>query len=1619
MNPPPDATHRPPSDGEAPRTPVAMEGAERVLEAIMFTDIEGSVRLEQTLGTARYAEVLTRHGEIFYEALSSVRSGHVEKHTGDGFMARFGQPSEAVAAALRFQWLLNRERWDVPPPLRFAVRIGLHQGEILLLPSVRQMPSTIGAPVHVAARVMSMAVGGQILLTRAVFDNARQFVREIPDTAAALRWEAHGSYLAKGIEAPIEVFEVGEEGRAPFTRPESSDVVQRSVSAEEEATLGWRPANGLEIPKRPGWFLQKQLGEGGFGEVWLAENAETRELRVFKFCFDVVRLRSFKREVLLFRLIREALGPRTDIATLYEVQLETAPFFLESEYCRGGILSDWIEERKARGGVPLAQRIEIVVKIARALAAAHSVGIIHKDVKPSNIFIEEQGGSAQPRLADFGIGVLTDRSALSQLDLTYTGDLTFSIDQSRTGTRMYSAPEYMIGRPPSIQGDIYSLGVLLYQMVIEDFGRPLGPGWQRDVADPLLAQDIAFCVDVEPERRFGSALQVAECLESLEARRRSVLEAEAAREREQEQHRKLETYRRRVRLALAGAAIALTLLGALSVVALVLHRARSQALEHTAELEKEREVSLDRLYLADMQATTDDVVQRRADATREVVNRHRPGAGEKDRRGWEWHYANAVLNTENVKLVSSAQPLRALAMNADETAAAVAGDDGIVAIWSGEPMTKVFSLPAGAPVKSLAWHPSGKLAAGLENGEVVLWDTPAAEQMPSRWKAHASAITTMAWHPREETLVTGGSDGLIAWWDRTGKPGRQVQRRGPIQGLDWRQDGSEIAVILGEPAQVLVSTADELQTAVAVPLDVESSPVAWRPGEYQVALAKRDSPLLAWKPDSQEDAFWLPSHFSAGPSAYAWSGDGKLIAVASVEGKILLLDSERLQEARNGMHGHLGRVTAMRWLSGGHERLLSVGEDGALLIWSNLRQSPELFNVPFPVDTTGAQWHPSEPKIAVCLAGDEVQVLESDTWKVQWSRPLPPPEDAPVPLTPARLTWSDDGRWLAVVSPGRPPVAWRLEDGTQFLPQGCEGATDLGWMPDSQRLLVRNADGWQCFRLEDGTSTLVPASKQAVIVAALPGNRIALVTGSGADLRFEAREFAAEKPEVECPLPVGFGAVRSSALNKNRTLLALGGESGAVLWINTQTGAISRPGMSHAGPVRALGWHQDGSRLASVGGDDISRIFNVPQVAQNWVVAHRLGRDVTAVGWDASGRKLSFAAGPGKQLKIYDASNSFEREPAGTAQRAAVDAAAQLAAVCESIRHNPGEAFGWTALNEIVRSQRGEGDNSAADLLLAAAELGAHARFSPFTPAAGAAPLRSWQGTPLPHVVQVAQACALAHWKEVLALCDRAGPDPSDGAWLRLARAEALRHLGRRDESEKANLDAWRLLRIGANDPRVVTDAPPILTPRGSTSIDLSQFANVKLTDDWTGGKENNLSKLPPALWQPEGFALHTGPFVQLAGKAFRAGERGSGMLPRSTGWMPSPQPASQLSFLLGTTFLPAEKLKDSCPSSLFLLRRGGGGAVRVPLIYGRDVWDWWTPPSGNVSPAPPERIAWIGSNAVADKFGRGLALYRFDWKGEEGDEPIIAVSFVSHMRGGAPMLISAEAWEAAPVTSP
>jgi DNA-binding winged helix-turn-helix (wHTH) protein/tetratricopeptide (TPR) repeat protein len=288
--------------------------------------------------------------------------------------------------------------------------------------------------------------------------------------------------------------------------------------ARETPRLAFTFRAGEPVPGRPQWHLQRPLGASPLNDVWLARHVKTAEARVFKFADSTDRLDTLQREATLARILHTTLGPRDDLVRILEWNFDTRPWFIESAY--GGIdLPAWVEARGGLAAIPLASRLALIAAIARTTAAAHAAGVLHGDLKPANILLEEGGKDAVPRvrLVDFGAGGLSDAVRLEALGITLRG-----LDQGGergTGTLRYLAPELLAGGQPTTAADIYAIGVLLYQFAAADLTRPLTLGWEADIADPLLRQDIMDAAAGDPARRLASAAMLAERLETLPARR--------------------------------------------------------------------------------------------------------------------------------------------------------------------------------------------------------------------------------------------------------------------------------------------------------------------------------------------------------------------------------------------------------------------------------------------------------------------------------------------------------------------------------------------------------------------------------------------------------------------------------------------------------------------------------------------------------------------------------------------------------------------------------------------------------------------------------------------------------------------------------------------------------------------------------------------------------------------------------------------------------------------------------------------------------------------------------------------------------------------------------------------
>ena len=196
------------------------------------------------------------------------------------------------------------------------------------------------------------------------------------------------------------------------------------------------------------------LGEGGSGVVYLGRDLRLERQVAIKVLADALR----DDELAWARLLREArLASQLNhpnIAGIYDLGEEDGRAYIVMEYVEGLPLADLIPE----GGMPLEQVERYAVRIAGALAFAHQQGVIHGDLKGSNIIVTPEGNI---KLLDFGLGRRIPRSGMVEVT---SSCLPLAEAGATAGTLPYLAPEVLRGSPTSLQSDVWALGVLLYQM---------------------------------------------------------------------------------------------------------------------------------------------------------------------------------------------------------------------------------------------------------------------------------------------------------------------------------------------------------------------------------------------------------------------------------------------------------------------------------------------------------------------------------------------------------------------------------------------------------------------------------------------------------------------------------------------------------------------------------------------------------------------------------------------------------------------------------------------------------------------------------------------------------------------------------------------------------------------------------------------------------------------------------------------------------------------------------------------------------------------------------------------------------------------------------------------------
>jgi eukaryotic-like serine/threonine-protein kinase len=271
------------------------------------------------------------------------------------------------------------------------------------------------------------------------------------------------------------------------------------------------------------YSIVSKIGEGGMGEVWRARDTKLGRDVAIKvlpavFSANAERLRRFEQEA-------QAAGAlnHPNILVIFHIGTHQGAPYIVSELLEG----ETLRERMAGAALPQRKALDYALQIARGLAAAHEKGIVHRDIKPDNVFVTNDG---RVKILDFGLAKLSGASETqSQTEIP-----TRRVDTDPgtvMGTMGYMSPEQLKGQPADHRSDIFSFGAILYEMLSgkrafrgNSMAETMSAILREDPPDlsetnktvaPALERIVRHCMEKNPAERFRSASDLGFALESL------------------------------------------------------------------------------------------------------------------------------------------------------------------------------------------------------------------------------------------------------------------------------------------------------------------------------------------------------------------------------------------------------------------------------------------------------------------------------------------------------------------------------------------------------------------------------------------------------------------------------------------------------------------------------------------------------------------------------------------------------------------------------------------------------------------------------------------------------------------------------------------------------------------------------------------------------------------------------------------------------------------------------------------------------------------------------------------------------------------------------------------------
>ncbi len=881
----------------------------------------------------------------------------------------------------------------------------------------------------------------------------------------------------------------------------------------------------------------QQLGEGGYGAVYLAEQRTPITRRV---ALKVIKLGMDTRQVIArFEAERQALAmmDHPNIAKVHDAGATESgrPYFV-MELVRGMSITTYCDQCKLSAN----ERLPLFMDVCRAVHHAHQKGVIHRDIKPSNILVTLHDGVPVPKVIDFGIAKATN--------VNLTDKTLFTNFQQFVGTPAYTSPEQveMSGLDVDTRSDIYSLGVLLYELLTGT--TPLDTEQLKKAAHAEIQRTIVESELPTPSSRL-STLANARQLEVAAARSGSpdklrqalrgeldwiIMKAlEKNRERRYDsanaflldvQHflanepvsaaapstvYQMAKFARRHTAAVAiGAAL---LLGGLVSVwqAVRATQANSIAQAQTVRAERNELAARKNRYLSDMAVAQRALAEDQLVRARRLLESHFPQPGQEDLRDFEWRYLWRETHREMVTFLADDDAtddtppdrVMSLAFSENGNLMASSSSQGVVRVWnltSREQQSK-FTIPVQGFVSWVDVSLDGAYVAAVGQAkqsdpspEIVVWDVIQRAEH-ARLSVPDQGFDCRPIQPRflsETQLCAGDYFGNLWLWDlKTGTTRKIPAHTGKLYAIQASGDylatttGSPTGLHDGSDRQVNIWDRNTLTLLRSLPLPDENTyDVAISPDGKTVACLRIFTAIVSIY---EADTNALRKEFRLGEQCrgVTFLDGGAALAVLTGSGTIRLFSTDDWQEiGRRHVPNGLASVLAVS----ANSRLMAAGTDngGITVFPADLPDEEALHPTLEGNAIIAVKYSPDSRFIAAGYHDGSVDLWDAKSHRLLHTFPSRTPGQMLINDRHFRLfrydffAFSPDSRLIAIPSQtdsgGFTVGIWNLATFEETRAlEHPSWVAGVTWLPDSQSLVTITMDPDRSTRLWDVDASVV------------------------------------------------------------------------------------------------------------------------------------------------------------------------------------------------------------------------------------------------------------------------------------------------------------------------------------------------------------------------------------------------------------------------------------------------------------------------------------------------------------------------------------------------------------------